>query len=316
MQTVLLIRVNSEDANCEYFNQKLQQDLPKLTGNQKLESLILRDADNRKFQYVSGLNFKVLAESDKVVINFKKNILQMNGDFFLLLDFDLSKNYDLTSIEYMVESILERFVLLLNLSYNFPIDFLESITFNEKDEVINISKVIISDLNFAYKHSERVKWPELANVDITDVMESFKFNNYSMEGVSKNDFQRAVNAFSHNFCNLADKSSDILFWNMVGIESLLAKGNKDIQSQIREKSSLILGEPVEFKKKLNKLYEFRSKFIHGELNFPLKFSSDEKLFEEEYWDYTSFSASILLSLIRHLVTHKKYQFDFEYTYLK
>lgn len=179
----------------------------------------------------------------------------------------------------------------------------------------NITEIIISDLENAYMHSRKIKWPELKSVSIQETIDSFDFNESSMEGISKNDYQRAVNTFSHIFSDLFEKSTDILFWNMVGIEALLAKGNKDIQLQIKEKSALVVGEPTEFKKKLGKLYEYRSKFVHGELNIPAKFSSDEDLFEDEYWDYTSFSTSILLALLRELITKKKTEFIFEYRYL-
>lgn len=315
MKTILQIRVNSDHEDLEEYIRALKKDFPKFTNNKKLESLILRNADDKIYEDLSNLNFTILKDDCELINKYKKIIDKPFYHFFVSINFDLSDKYPHIFLNFTIQSILERLILILNLSYNFSIDFLEGITFDEKNEVLNTSDSIISDLIFAYEHSEKIKWPNLDKLDINDVIESFNFNNYSLEGISKNDFQRAINSFSHNFFNLFDKSTDILFWNMVGIEALLAKGNKDIQSQIKEKSSLILGEPTEFKKKLTRLYEYRSKFIHGELNFPPKFSSDYESFDNDYFDYMSFSSSILLSLIRNMIKNKKYKFDFEYRLL-
>lgn len=319
MKTILQIRINwdyNEDEKIEYVS-FLQKELLRLNNNEKLESLLLRNADDEKYSFLNNFSFKVLDKSNDIELIeiYRKHFKKDNGDIFLEISFDLNKEYDLIFLEFTVDSILERLILILNLTYNFPIDFLESLTINDKNEVCNISKVILSDLQLSYQHSQNIKWPELEGVTIDETIESFAFNNYSLEGISKNDYQRSINAFSHIFFNLFEKDSDILFWNMVGIEALLAKGNKDIQSQIKEKSILILGEQTEFKKKITNLYSYRSKFVHGELNFPAKFSSDENFFNEEYWEYSSFSTAIHLALLRHLIKSKKTEFTFEYKYV-
>lgn len=315
MNTILNIRVNIDDQDLEQeYILNLKNDISTLNSNPNLESLILRNADDKKFDFMNNLYFEVLDDENKFVSNFKNEIENINGQFFILMSYDIVKEWPY--LNFTIESILKRLSLILNLSYNFPIDFMPSVTFDDKDNVCNISEIISSDLEFVYTHAKRIKWPYLESIELNQTINSFKFSNYSLEGVSKNDYQRAVNAFSHVFTNLSDNSNDILFWNMVGIEALLAKGNKDILSQIKQKSILILGEPTEFKTKLSKLYDFRSKFVHGELNFPAKFSEGlVEDFENEYWDYTAFSTSILLALIRELIKKDKTEFKFEYKYL-
>lgn len=69
--------------------------------------------------------------------------------------------------------------------------------------------------------------------------------------------QRAINAFSYLFSNINEKDSSNLFWIMLGIEALLAEDAHNIINQIKTKTSLILGEPTEYKKKLDKLYNYR-----------------------------------------------------------
>ncbi|MDP5202486.1 HEPN domain-containing protein [Flavobacterium sp. DG2-3] len=316
MNTVLQIRVNWDDNDKkDEFLKILISEIP-LLNNSNLESLILRNADDKQFKHVKNIKFKIINHDNRLASLYRKKIDNLNGDIFLLINYDYPIKIDIFSLEFTIESLLKRLALILNLTYNFAIDFLQSVTFSEDDKFYCYSDIILSDLQLAYEHCEKIKWPKLERVDLDQTINSFAFNNYSLEAISKNDYQRSINAFTHVFSDLFEKSSDILFWNMVGIEALLAKGNKDIQAQIKEKSILILGEPSEFKKKLGTLYSYRSKFVHGELNFPAKFSEDYDSFDDEYSDYKAFSTSIHLALLRELIRNKKTEFKFEYVYLE
>ncbi len=107
-----------------------------------------------------------------------------------------------------------------------------------------------------------------------------------------------------------------LFWCMLGIETLYAKGNQGIGEQIRQKVKTILGEPKEFKKKITKLYEYRSKLIHGDLDFPAKFSDETyDIYDASHLDYLGFAISILLSSIQVLIANDIDKFEFEFVWL-
>lgn len=109
---------------------------------------------------------------------------------------------------------------------------------------------------------------------------------------------------------------------MLGIEALLIEGNQSITDQFRQKSILILGEPKEFKKKLSKLYDYRSKLIHGRHDiFPRFYKDYSYVMNEnhvdkggtlEYFEQLNFATSILLALIRELIIAKKDCFEFEF----
>ncbi|HYK77932.1 MAG TPA: hypothetical protein VEV16_13220, partial [Daejeonella sp.] len=125
---------------------------------------------------------------------------------------------------------------------------------------------------------------------------------------------RALNAFSQMFGKNTDPNSSFLFWSILGIEALLAEGNNNILNQIKSKCILLFGEPKEFKKKINHLYDYRSRFVHGDINIPPKFFFIDEKFELEYWEYLNFSISILIALIRKLIRDDKTEFNFEYIY--
>ncbi len=231
---------------------------------------------------------------------------------FLVIDIDLKKNYaEKGYSRIFANQLIKKLSLLIHLSYATKVDFLDGVIY-EKDEYLAKTELLLSTIDYAYEHSDKINWPRLNNVDINKIVKWFSENSLHLDGNSKNKLQRSINAFSYSFSNLQEKDTSQLFWNMLGIEALLAEGTNNIANQIRVKSSLILGEPKEYKKKLNKLYNYRSRFVHGDFDFPAKFSADFDVFEVEYWDYLSFSASIILALIRKLIDNNKNKFEFEY----
>ena len=62
MKTVFQIRIHQEES-IDYFGEILQNDFLKLKGDKRFESLLLRDADNKKFNYVENLTIEVLQKN-------------------------------------------------------------------------------------------------------------------------------------------------------------------------------------------------------------------------------------------------------------
>ncbi len=98
---------------------------------------------------------------------------------------------------------------------------------------------------------------------------------------------------------------------MLGIEALLVEGNQNITTQFKEKSTVIFGKPKEYSRKLTKLYDYRSKLVHGSFDIYPAFYSDYNSYHEEYHDYLSFASSILIALIRELIEKQTSHFEFE-----
>ena len=208
--------------------------------------------------------------------------------------------------------ILSRLALLLNLTYATKIDFLPGAIYSNDNKFLGETEIILSSLDFAYEEQLKTKWPKVFGLNLTQTLEWYSLNNLHTDFNSRNKLHRAINSFSYQFSKILEKDTSILFWTMLGIEALLAEGNTNTINQIKVKTSLILGEPKEFKKRLDKLYNYRSRFVHGDIDFPAKFSSDYDNFESEYYEYLQFATSILLSLIRTLIIQNKSEFNFEY----
>jgi len=58
-----------------------------------------------------------------------------------------------------------------------------------------------------------------------------------------------------------------LFWSMVAIESLFTSGEQGLTQQVRERTQLLLGRSKRAAKMITTMYNIRSKFVHGKLDF-------------------------------------------------
>lgn len=287
------------------------------SGNEKLMKLL----DSQETKYIKNIEFDV-KEKEVVFKNkiYKENFEQKNKriyeSYFFIIDIETTyKETDPFGLyDIMADTFLSKLSLILNLTYEFALDFLNGFVFNSEDLKLGETTIVFCHMDFAYEHSRKIKWPNLQSIELNKTIDWFTNNGISLELKSTNSAGRAINAFSHLFGDLSEKDSSFLFWSVLGIESILARGTKDISHQIKQKANLLLGEPNEFKKKITKLYEYRSRLIHGDFNFPPKYSSDFDNFEEEYWDYLAFSNSILIALIRKLINENKVEFEFEYKY--
>lgn len=294
------------------------KDLSNYGNNPELIKLI----DNEeKYRNIQTLTFTIIKSSElqektddriSAIKSKHPNFHTKYIDDFLVLNLTLKTKYlEKWGFHIFVNNLIQKLSLLVNLSYATKVDFLEGVIY-DNDEYVATTELLISTIDYAYQHADDMNWPRLKSVDFNKTVNWFVTNNIHLDGNSKNKLHRAINAFSYLFSNLKEKDTSQLFWNMLGIEALLAEGTNSISSQIRVKSSLVLGEPLEYKKKLTKLYDYRSRFIHGDFNFPAKFSADFEIFEDEYWDYLTFSSSILLALIRKLIEKSENEYKFEY----
>lgn len=216
--------------------------------------------------------------------------------------------------EFLINGTLSGLSLLINLTYEMSLDLMNGHIIGDNEEYLGKTNIVFSHLDFAYESVNKMKWPNVEGLSIETTINWFIKHKIVLNTISNSKASRAINAFTQMFGDMSESDSSYLFWSVLGIESLLAEETINISSQIRTKSILLFGEPKEFKKKINQLYNYRSRFVHGDINIPPKFFYDNEEFESEYWDYLNFSISILIALIRKLIRDDKTEFEFKYKY--
>ncbi|MFC0878444.1 hypothetical protein ACE01N_17755 [Saccharicrinis sp. FJH2] len=320
----ITIPLRGSDYESAYSSYELFiSDIAKFSNNSKLITLIdiKMISDKNEKPVIKNIKFNIL--EGNINENSEPEIIQMytkkhsffNSEWineYLIIDLTIKDEASLGEYtNYFVDDILTRLSLLVNLTYSTNIDFLPGLIYSNENEYIGRTKIVVCSDMYAYEHSERIKWPLIRNIKLIETINWFHKYEVHPNQMSVNKAHKAINAFSQLIGDIKFNNTSDLFWVMLGIESLLAEGNQGITKQIKDKSILILGEPKEYKKKLQKLYDYRSRLVHGDIDIFPSYYSDFDSFDKEYNDYLDFAISILIALIRELIFKQADEFIFE-----
>lgn len=136
-----------------------------------------------------------------------------------------------------------------------------------------------------------------------------------IDGVGETPVGRAIAAFSHLFVGSPGQSSDeLLFWALLGLESIYGRGREGLAEQLREKSHVLLGMPATHKKVVSRMYDFRSRFVHGDIDIPFRGAPFDELsgYTEKMDEGQSTGIALLLSTLQALAKVGRTEIEFEY----
>ncbi|WP_276482323.1 HEPN domain-containing protein [Paraflavitalea pollutisoli] len=181
---------------------------------------------------------------------------------------------------------------------------------------------LVNSIHLSFDLMKQYKWPQLVELKIEDTLKWLDKHWEAFNAAPTNRIERALNAFSYLFHEtLADNSPSDLFFSLVGIEAMFVEGNESVQKQVNIKTQLLLGKRTEFKKKFGDLYEFRSRYVHGQLNFINKYyvrDADDKVQSHmfETHDNSYFAILILIASIQKHILLDKDSLEFEFVLKK
>lgn len=160
-------------------------------------------------------------------------------------------------------------------------------------------------------------WPEIRRLPIIDVWNwIMKIPGFHIgQGVGR--VGRALAALSRIIQNPQLDSPINFVWSLMALEALYASGNEGIKSQLMEKTELFLGQRLANKKRFNRIYDFRSRFVHGDIDFqfeyaPYPYGEPDKFWDDVY-DCERIAASILIATLQELILRDMYDLEFEYS---
>lgn len=145
--------------------------------------------------------------------------------------------------------------------------------------------------------------PVLQTIPLQQSWDWFLQRTNFFEGTSKHAVDRALNALS--FTVNANNHEELLY-TLIGLEALYNNNEVNINSimkQIYIKTKILLQDGKDYKKSLKFMYEVRSSFIHGSLNFRNKhtFDYDNEEFNEKFYKALMTSLSVLIASIQKLI---------------
>jgi hypothetical protein len=117
--------------------------------------------------------------------------------------------------------------------------------------------------------------------------------------------------------DLSSTSSIDLVWILLGLEALYSKGNVGLKEQLLGKTEALLGPRTENKKAFGTVYDFRSRFLHGDVDLPLRFTEFDAV--QKYEDFhvelsrnEHLALAVLLSTLQWMVSRNATELVFEY----
>lgn len=175
--------------------------------------------------------------------------------------------------------------------------------------------------NFIYVHRispvQNLSWPILKDLKILDVYHWFKNHKLSFNKISATKTDLALNAYTY----LLHDSNIVaynLLWAMIGVEAIYCSSRSEVADQISKKAQVFLGENPNLPKILKNLYDYRSRFVHGDLHIPSLYfrthDGDKHLekYEEDLEKYVNLAIVVLLATFQEMVTRDIREINFEY----
>ena len=184
---------------------------------------------------------------------------------------------------------------------------------------VGATKPFFADSLFgAIRASSETGWPKMILPPIAQTWKWLKESGVLVDGVGVEQLGRALSALSHlTSATLSSSSSVDLFWVLLGLEALYARGNVGLKEQLLGKTEVVLGPRTENKKLFGAVYDFRSRLIHGDVDVPLRFSQFDAVekferFHEKLHRNEELALAALLGTLHWMVTHNVHSLDFVY----
>lgn len=214
-----------------------------------------------------------------------------------------------------LKSFIEALVTVANLARPGTLEVGDSQLFINNSPSFG-NRALVHSLAFAVDYATKTSWPQIKNLDIEATWRWAQRNNL-FDSFGMTPVERAYNAFTYLLTQPRTDEVINLFWALVGIEALYAKGTSGVQQQILEKTQVLLGRRETFKKHLSEMYQVRSRFIHGDLPFPGQFyhydaSPEFEKFTDKIGQATELATVVLIASLQMLVEKNWNGLNFSY----
>lgn len=178
-------------------------------------------------------------------------------------------------------------------------------------QLMEFVPIIRSYIGESIARSREIGWPRITRLKMLSVYNWISKPDWILDGTDGGGLVRALNAFSYIF--VRHNGIGRLLYSLVGIEALYSKG-EGIVDQITQKTQTFLGPMKDFKKELKKMYQFRSRFVHGDMDFPGAFSDTcyQDRYGSELDDAECFGEAVLVATLQELVRRKMRTLEFDY----
>ncbi len=233
--------------------------------------------------------------------------------------------YECTEVELLVKNVVD-ILLSVNIAipgganalkiYSFiKSNYYRSFIREEKSYYTSYSGVGYSMIREFIDTNAEFQWPTLHKIKILDFYLWIKKIDGFDYGVAKSKLGIAYAAFSNLMSDGGSRGP--LIWSLMALEALYCKGNVGLRQQLTEKTEIFLGKRNTHKKKFGAMYDYRSRFLHGDINLVFYHhiydaSSENERFENEFYDAEAMALSTLIATFQKMHIDNIYDLKFSY----
>ena len=219
---------------------------------------------------------------------------------------------------FFLKHYIYEIFLIANLSSPGAANFY-SLSLPSKDKFENdILKLVSFNFDNTWVESLKGNWPFTQSIPLADVLDWYSALNIGIKQKTDTNVERAIFVIYH-LCKL-DGQIESIIWIFHGLEALFdTKVGENLTSLVRRISllhNLNLTQSNQLKRKLRKLYDLRSSFVHGNYGVahPLHHDGiDKRLIADidKIFSAIEFGFSILITSIQIMIRRKISKLTFE-----
>ena len=274
-------------------------------------SIILLEGKKHKKEYNLIYKHKKIKEKNCELLKFSVSI----GENELK-----HEKFNSKLAELYFSKLLYEIFLIANICVIGSIDYCDSAIFvNNEYTDSKLERIDVWSLQRAYDFILKYNWPVDIDLNFIDGWNWHEKYILYFDGFSINKTSRAINALSRIFIfdQFGQDSSNELLWAMIGIETLLTNGKGGILDQVREKLVVLFNVSTpSIKKIINKMYNYRSRFVHGDTDFQsfgYFFDAAERFtkYTDEQMETVDISIAILVCILQYLIKNNWSGLNFE-----
>lgn len=160
-----------------------------------------------------------------------------------------------------VSEMVERALVLSEICYPGTVCSLDGICISEDSWQIIHAKSWYCALG--EPDSNLPSWPPLEPISLVTVHRWAQKIGFGEEAIATTRISRMLAAYTHLIGLGQNNEGEVLFRAMQGLEAFFCDGVGDLRKQLADKIELWVGPIQDKKHSIGKLYEVRSKFVHG-----------------------------------------------------
>lgn len=253
--------------------------------------------------------------SDKKKEKFDKKIKNLKNK--VITKCTISSENNVGHLNHYLEIFLYNFFLIINLSVpgacNIKIELIDA---NRLPEIIFNGEIF----ERAWVKSLDVGWPEIKSIPIEKTWDWFSEQKIMFKVIGKTRLEKSLFSLLNIAYQYNNLDLSTLIWLAHSLESLFDTPRGSISSTLRNRILKVLDfqtvSKKKIKKEINKFYNLRSRFVHGDFNISHPVEND--LFNKDIitnWinlgDSCDFGLSIVLATLQKMIETNSHKINFK-----